>query len=133
MPGLAKAHQADRVRPSADEVTDPLMQSQKILDAQLKGLEEVLSPELQQSLSTSQQSWVAHRDQQCAFELRPGGGAAPRHRNGRPRRRLPRPLQPAAPATASADHEHADGDAGPSDLLNEGMNSGTYLPAWPTC
>ncbi|HZF34453.1 MAG TPA: lysozyme inhibitor LprI family protein [Candidatus Angelobacter sp.] len=54
----------------ADDASDPLAQSQKILEAQLKALGEVLSPELQQSLSASQQSWTAYRDQQCAFELK---------------------------------------------------------------
>jgi uncharacterized protein YecT (DUF1311 family) len=54
----------------ADDATDPLAQSQKILDAQLKALGEVLSPELQQSLATSQQSWASYRDQQCTFELK---------------------------------------------------------------
>jgi uncharacterized protein YecT (DUF1311 family) len=49
---------------------DPTVQMQKILDAQLKALNDVLPPELQQSLAASQQSWTAYRDQQCAFELK---------------------------------------------------------------
>lgn len=54
---------------SAGETEDQLVQSQKVLDAQLKALSEVLSPELAQSLSASQQSWITYRDQQCTFDL----------------------------------------------------------------
>jgi uncharacterized protein YecT (DUF1311 family) len=41
---------------------------QKILDVQLRALNEVLSPEMQQALAASQAVWAANRDQQCAFQ-----------------------------------------------------------------
>lgn len=50
------------------EDLDPAAQQQRILDVQLKALDEVLSPEMQQALAAAQAIWAANRDQQCAFQ-----------------------------------------------------------------
>jgi uncharacterized protein YecT (DUF1311 family) len=77
----AAAQDVERAAPP-----DPMVQMDRILDAQLKAVNDLLSPDLQQSLAASQRTWVAHRDQQCAFELRFGqeqGRARLREDNGR--------------------------------------------------
>jgi uncharacterized protein YecT (DUF1311 family) len=50
------------------EELDPAAQQQRILDAQLAALRDVLSPEMQQALAAAQAVWAANRDQQCGFQ-----------------------------------------------------------------
>jgi uncharacterized protein YecT (DUF1311 family) len=41
----------------------------RIIENQLKALNDLLAPDLQQTLAQYQQHWVAYRDEQCRFEL----------------------------------------------------------------
>jgi uncharacterized protein YecT (DUF1311 family) len=41
----------------------------RIIESQLKSLNDILAPDLQQTLAQYQQHWVAYRDEQCRFEL----------------------------------------------------------------
>jgi uncharacterized protein YecT (DUF1311 family) len=67
---LAVALQVLSTAPAATEDADSTVQMERILDAQVRALNDVLTPELQQALAASQQSWTAHRDRQCVFELK---------------------------------------------------------------
>jgi hypothetical protein len=77
----AAAQDLEQVTPA-----DRVAQMDRILDAQLKAVSDLLPPDLQQSFTVSQQTWLAHRDQQCAFELQFGredGRARIQEDNGR--------------------------------------------------
>jgi uncharacterized protein YecT (DUF1311 family) len=55
--------------PSADaEVSDSPL-ADRIIENQLKALNDILAPDLQQTLAQYQQHWLAYRDEQCRFEL----------------------------------------------------------------
>jgi len=43
--------------------------AERIIENQLKALNDILAPDLQQALAQYQQHWVAYRDEQCQFEL----------------------------------------------------------------
>jgi lysozyme inhibitor LprI len=48
---------------------DPPPLADRIIENQLKALNDILAPDLQQTLTQYQQHWVAYRDEQCRFEL----------------------------------------------------------------
>jgi hypothetical protein len=48
---------------------DPPPLADRIIENQLKALNDILAPDLQQTLAQYQQHWVAYRDEQCRFEL----------------------------------------------------------------
>jgi uncharacterized protein YecT (DUF1311 family) len=50
---------------------DPPPLADRIIENQLKALNDILAPDLQQTLTQYQQHWVAYRDEQCRFERRP--------------------------------------------------------------
>ena len=73
---LARAHA---------EVSDPPL-ADRIIENQLKALNDILAPDLQQTLAQYQQHWLAYRDEQCRFELafaRGQGEATVRENAGR--------------------------------------------------
>src|SRR5215470_10943400 len=43
--------------------------AERIIENQLKALNDILAPDLQQALAQYQQHWMAYRDEQCQFEL----------------------------------------------------------------
>ena len=43
--------------------------AERIIENQLKALNDILAPDLQQALAQYQQHWTAYRDEQCRFEL----------------------------------------------------------------
>jgi len=43
--------------------------AERIIENQLKALNDILAPDLQQALAQYQQHWAAYRDEQCQFEL----------------------------------------------------------------
>ena len=51
------------------DVNDPPPLADRIIVNQLKALNDILAPDLQQALAQYQQHWVAYRDEQCRFEL----------------------------------------------------------------
>jgi uncharacterized protein YecT (DUF1311 family) len=53
--------------PANAEEPPPL--ADRIIANQLKALNDILAPDLQQTLAQYQQHWVAYRDEQCRFEL----------------------------------------------------------------
>jgi lysozyme inhibitor LprI len=65
---------------------DPPPLADRIIENQLKALNDILAPDLQQALTQYQQHWVAYRDEQCRFELafaRGQGRATVRENAGR--------------------------------------------------
>jgi len=50
-------------------VGDPPLLADRIVENQLKALNDILAPDLQQALAQYQQHWMAYRDEQCRFEL----------------------------------------------------------------
>ena len=50
------------------EANDPPL-ADRIIENQLKALNDILAPDLQQTLTQYQQHWVAYRDEQCRLEL----------------------------------------------------------------
>jgi uncharacterized protein YecT (DUF1311 family) len=70
--------------PPDAEDTPPL--ADRIIENQLKALNDILAPDLQQTLAQYQHHWVAYRDEQCQFELafaRGQGKATVRENAGR--------------------------------------------------
>ncbi|HTO83522.1 MAG TPA: lysozyme inhibitor LprI family protein [Methylomirabilota bacterium] len=57
--------------------------AERIIENQLKALNDILAPDLQQALAQYQQHWTAYRDEQCRFELAfaRGQGKATVHEN----------------------------------------------------
>jgi hypothetical protein len=71
--------------PANAEVGDPPL-ADRIIENQLKALNDILAPDLQPTLAQYQQHWVAYRDEQCRFELafaRGQGKATVRENAGR--------------------------------------------------
>ncbi|HZF35844.1 MAG TPA: lysozyme inhibitor LprI family protein [Candidatus Angelobacter sp.] len=65
---------------------DPPPLADRIIENQLKALNDILAPDLQQTLTQYQQHWAAYRDEQCRFELafaRGQGKATVRENAGR--------------------------------------------------
>jgi hypothetical protein len=65
---------------------DPPPLADRIIENQLKALNDILAPDLQQTLAQYQQHWVAYRDEQCRLELafaRGQGKATVRENAGR--------------------------------------------------
>ena len=54
--------------PADAEVSDPPL-ADRIIENQLKALNDILAPDLQQTLAQYQEHWMAYRDEQCRFEL----------------------------------------------------------------
>jgi lysozyme inhibitor LprI len=48
---------------------DPPPLADRIIENQLKALNDILAPDLQPTLAQYQQHWVAYRDEQCRLEL----------------------------------------------------------------
>ena len=48
---------------------DPPPLADRIIENQLKALNDILAPDLQPTLTQYQQHWQAYRDEQCRFEL----------------------------------------------------------------
>ena len=70
--------------PASAEEPSPL--ADRIIENQLKALNDILAPDLQPTLTQYQQHWVAYRDEQCRFELafaRGQGKATVRENAGR--------------------------------------------------
>ena len=71
--------------PADAEVSDSPL-ADRIIESQLKALNDILASDLQQTLAQYQQHWVAYRDEQCRFELafaRGQGKATARENAGR--------------------------------------------------
>jgi len=54
---------------AADAAASDSPLADRIIENQLKALNDILAPDLQQTLTQYQQHWLAYRDEQCRFEL----------------------------------------------------------------
>jgi hypothetical protein len=74
------------IAPADAEVGDQPPLADRIIENQLTALNDILAPDLQQTLAQYQQHWVTYRDEQCRFELafaRGQGRATARENAGR--------------------------------------------------